>query len=115
MKGINSSMHFQARGIVDNTRGSSGIASQRPSVNGALESILNAMSPEDRPKDIIHDDDGGFKGAHKEFLEQRGISHRTKDKDQRQHTSVVDAAILNLKKHSRLVLHKGVRSNGSTG
>ena len=32
-------------------------------VKEALESILNAMSPEDRPKDIIHDDDGGFKGA----------------------------------------------------
>ena len=38
-------------------------------VKKALKSILNAMSPVDRPKGIIHDDDGGFKGACKEFLE----------------------------------------------
>ena len=33
-------------------------------VKAALESILNAMSPGDRPKDIIHGDDGGFKKPH---------------------------------------------------
>ena len=39
-------------------------------VKEALESILDAMSPAGCPNDIVHDDDGGFQRAYKEFLEQ---------------------------------------------